>query len=38
MTRRDNVVIEAWHPPWSWGYERLEHFVTKAAARGKVAA
>ena len=38
MTTRDNVVIEAWHPSLEFELRRLEHFTTKAAARGKVAA
>jgi len=32
------VVIEAWHPSLEFELRRLEHFTTKAAARGKVAA
>jgi len=31
-------VIEAWHPSLEFELRRLEHFTTKAAARGKVAA
>jgi putative transposase len=38
VTTRDNVVIEAWHPSLEFELLRLEHFTTKAAARGKVAA
>jgi putative transposase len=38
VTTRDNVVIEAWHPSLEFELRRLEHFTTKAAAQGKVAA
>jgi len=34
----DSAVIEAWHSTLEFELRRLEHFATKAAARGKVAA
>jgi len=34
----DNAVIESWHSTLEWELRRVQHFVTKAQARAKVAA